>query len=69
MAFLADSCQHVLDRPSSLAGRDPHDVDGVADHVAGSALAFGASGHYQRRGAAKVSMYRRASANAPPAAE
>src|SRR6059058_2905528 len=29
-----------------LAGRDPHDVDGVADHVAGAALAFGASWHY-----------------------
>jgi hypothetical protein len=32
-----------------LAGRDPHDVDGVADHVAGAALAFGASGHYWPR--------------------
>jgi hypothetical protein len=31
-----------------LAGRQPHDVDGVADHVAGAALAFGASGHFNR---------------------
>jgi hypothetical protein len=30
----------------NLPRRDPHDVDGVADHVRGSALAFGASGHY-----------------------
>jgi hypothetical protein len=29
-----------------LAGRDPLDVNCVADHVAGAALAFGASGHY-----------------------
>jgi hypothetical protein len=28
----------------ALAGRDPHDVDGVADHVPGAALAFGALG-------------------------
>jgi serine/threonine protein kinase len=30
----------------NLPRRDPHDVDGVAGHVRGSALAFGASGHY-----------------------
>src|SRR6266498_506647 len=28
-----------------LVGRDPHEVDGVADHVGGTALAFGTSGH------------------------
>jgi hypothetical protein len=27
-----------------LAGRDPHDVDGVADHVGRTAFTFGASG-------------------------
>jgi len=31
---------------SSLIWPVPHDVDGVADHVAVAALAFGASGHY-----------------------
>src|SRR5215471_20881840 len=35
----------IGDRVLDLAGRDPHDVDRVADHVAGAALAFGASGH------------------------
>jgi hypothetical protein len=29
--------RHVI---GNLAGRDPHDVDGVADHVGGTALAF-----------------------------
>src|SRR5690242_7952596 len=28
-----------------LAGRDAHDFDGVADHVGGALLAFGASRH------------------------
>ena len=31
----------------SLPRRDPHNVDGVADHVGGALLAFGASGHGQ----------------------
>jgi hypothetical protein len=35
----------IGDRVLDLAGRDPHDVNSVADHVAGSALAFGASEH------------------------
>jgi hypothetical protein len=26
-------------------GRDPHDMDGIADYVGGAFLAFGASGH------------------------
>ena len=30
----------------NLPRRDPHDVDGIADHVRGALLAFGASGHY-----------------------
>jgi hypothetical protein len=29
----------------NLAGRHPHDMDGVADHVGGALLAFRASGH------------------------
>jgi len=29
----------------NLARRDPHDMDGVADHVGGALLAFRASGH------------------------
>jgi len=28
-----------------LAGRNPHDLDGVADHVGGALLAAGASRH------------------------
>jgi hypothetical protein len=32
---------HALD----LAGRDPHDVDGIADHVSGAALASGTLSH------------------------
>jgi hypothetical protein len=32
--------RHVV---GNVAGRDPHDVDGVADRVARTALAFGAS--------------------------
>jgi hypothetical protein len=28
-----------------LAGRDPHDVDGVADHVTGAFFAFRSSRH------------------------
>jgi hypothetical protein len=35
--------RHII---GDLAGRKPHDVDGVADYVGGAALAFGASGHY-----------------------
>jgi hypothetical protein len=35
-------CRHIL---GNLAGRDPHDVYGVADHVAGATLTFGASRH------------------------
>src|SRR5215813_844858 len=35
----------IGDRVLDLDGRDPHDVGRVADHVAGAALAFGASGH------------------------
>src|SRR5258705_13391629 len=30
---------------SVVAGRDPHDVGGVADHVGGGGHAFGDSGH------------------------
>jgi len=29
----------------NLAGRDPHDLDGVADHVGGTLLALGSAGH------------------------
>jgi hypothetical protein len=32
-----------------LAGRDPHDVDGVADHVGRTAFTFGALGHHFTR--------------------
>jgi hypothetical protein len=30
---------------SIFSGRDPHDMDRVADHIGGALLAFGASGH------------------------
>src|SRR5260370_7472622 len=43
LSALAPECHRS--RVLALLGRDPHDVDGVADHVAGAALAFGASGH------------------------
>jgi hypothetical protein len=33
----------------NLPDRDPHDMDGFADHVGGAALAFGASGHHFTR--------------------
>ena len=32
--------------PWSSENSNPHDMDGVADHVGGAALAFGTSGHY-----------------------
>ena len=35
----------TLEPAARLDPRNPHDVDGVADHVAGAALAFGALGH------------------------
>jgi hypothetical protein len=35
----------TLEPAARLDSRNPHDVDGVAGHVAGAALAFGALGH------------------------
>jgi hypothetical protein len=36
---------HMIDFFGLLAGRDPHDFDGVADHVGRALLASGAAGH------------------------
>jgi hypothetical protein len=54
---LADFCSRrkssraadITEEPSltqTCENSNPHDMDGVADHVGGAALAFGTSGHY-----------------------
>ena len=43
LSALAPECHGS--RVLALLGRAPHDVDGVADHVGRTALAFGTSGH------------------------
>jgi hypothetical protein len=60
-------CGHNPDRPPNpifpqSPRRDPRDMDGIADHVGGALLAFGASGHPANLLSAAISgtLHRRA---------